>query len=419
MSGFNRIEKAIARLLSRFPFIKKSAKHIYSRLVYVKCKKDFTYQSITPWTSHSSASYSSFFGYYDKSPVNSAGLILANLTEHSTTLPPSPRDTVFIAVLDGNHLLFKVRISAYNWQQGCRAHWLNDDAFIVNDFDKQHGRYISRIYSVKKKEQIKEFSLPVQDSFKNVFFISLNYQRLMALRPDYGYRNLPALDNIQLANLKDDGLWYVDMSTGRTSLLISIEQVCAIKPTDNFNSARHCFNHVLISPNGKQLIFMHRFFLGQRRFDRLFLFDIASKKLTLLADNSMVSHCFWADDDTILGYMRGPGSMDAYWLIHLETLTFSRLPGNALCDFGDGHPHVHGDWFITDTYPDKARMQHLILCNWKTGSTKLLGEFFHGFEFGGESRCDLHPRFSLDGKKVFFDSVFTSKRQLYSIDSGI
>jgi Tol biopolymer transport system component len=77
---------------------------------------------------------------------------------------------------------------------------------------------------------------------------------------------------------------------------------------------------------------------------------------------------------------------------------------------------VHGDWFVTDTYPDKARMQHLIMANWKTGEARKLGEFFHGFEYDGQTRCDLHPRFSPDGKSIFFDSVFDGRRRLYRLD---
>ena len=130
----------------------------------------------------------------------------------------------------------------------------------------------------------------------------------------------------------------------------------------------------------------------------------------------MVSHCFWADDSTVLGYMRGPNNKDAYWLIDIESGSFEHFANGALDKYGDGHSHVVGDWFITDTYPDKARMQYLKLCNWKTGEIKNLGEFFHGFNYSGETRCDLHPRMSSDGQYVLFDSVFSGKRQLYRMD---
>ena len=161
---------------------------------------------------------------------------------------------------------------------------------------------------------------------------------------------------------------------------------------------------------------MHRYLVGQRRFDRLLLVDSETGNLRLLSDHGMVSHCFWIDDETVLGFMRGPGDKDGYWLINTDSGSFAAFEHEKLSSYGDGHPYVGGDWFVTDTYPDKARMQHLLLCNWKTGDVRELGEFYHGFEYSGESRCDLHPRLSPDGRSVFFDSVFSGKRHLYRME---
>ena len=36
--------------------------------------------------------------------------------------------------------------------------------------------------------------------------------------------------------------------------------------------------------------------------------------------------------------------------------------------------------------------------------------------YKGQTRCDLHPRFSADGRKVFFDSVYSGKRRLCFVD---
>ncbi|MGQ4879994.1 TolB family protein [Billgrantia sp. LNSP4103-1] len=416
MTEFNNVERAGARLLARFPLVKKIAKFSYTRLVYLRAKKNYTHQVKSPIVMYCTDAQENFFGYYDKSPINSKGIVLVCTVQGSTKEKPAADAAIKLAVITGKNNILTIPVQAYNWQQGCRAHWLNDDEFIFNDFDEDEKCYAARIFSVSKEAEVKRYLLAVQDSFKDEYFISLNYQRLMALRPDYGYRNLPSLDAKQLADLSNDGLWYVDINTGESRLLVSIQQACELSPLKDFAGAQHKFNHVLISPNGEQLVFMHRFLQGQRRSDRLILLDIASGELQLLADFGMVSHCFWADDSTILGYMRGPEYIDAYWLVDTGSKEFSRLPGNALHGYGDGHPHVHGDWFVTDTYPDKARMQHLFLCNWKTGEVKQLGEFFHGFDYTGESRCDLHPRFSRDGQKVFFDTVFSGKRQLCSMD---
>lgn len=34
-------------------------------------------------------------------------------------------------------VLLEIKTGAYNWQQGCRVHWLNDELFILNDFNEK------------------------------------------------------------------------------------------------------------------------------------------------------------------------------------------------------------------------------------------------------------------------------------------
>lgn len=417
MSRFNRLERRVARLLGRYPAVKQFAKFCYSRLVYWFSRKAFDHDTWVEPVAFTADGLESFFGYYDKSPENADGLVLVILASKPTYYLPTCRQPVELAVFSkAGKKVLSLPVAAYNWQQGCRAHWLTGDLFIFNDFDTVANDYIARVFSVSKQEEVRRFPFPVQDSFDTSYFVSLNYRRLMALRPDYGYRNLPGLKARQLADIDADGLWRVDYETGKSRLLISIAQACAVKPLPEFSQAVHKFNHAMISPDSRQVAFMHRFLVGQRRLDRLFVADAETGALTLLSDYGMVSHCDWVDEQMLLGYMRGPEGRDGYWLLDTQTGSFEPCLQDQLAGYGDGHPHVLGDWLVTDTYPDKARMQHLLLCNWKTGEVKPLGEFFHSFKYSGETRCDLHPRFSPDGKAVFFDSVFTGKRRLYRLD---
>lgn len=417
MSSYNPLERTIARALSRFPFIKKAAKFAYSRLMYVRSKKSYKSKAVSTLSIFTVSSNSSFFGYYDKSPENSKGLVLACKTGANTSKIPSLMQRVDLCVFNQQgEVLIQVPVKVHNWQQGCRAQWLDDDLFIYNCFDPETKNYLSRVCSVAENREVKTFSFPVQDSFNREYFISLNYQRLMTLRPDYGYRNLPNLADEALSNLESDGLWKVDYDSAEVELFISIAAACQLKHDDAFDGAVHKFNHVLISPDGSQFIFMHRCFVRGQRFDRLILACSSTAEMRLLSDFGMVSHCSWVDQNTILGYMRGPDGKDTYWLIDVATGEFSESPCVGLKPYGDGHPHVRGDWFVTDTYPDKARMQHLLYCNWKSGEVLAIGEFYHGFNFDGEGRCDLHPRLSLEGKFVYFDSVFSGRRQLYKME---
>jgi hypothetical protein len=418
MTHYNSVERNIAKLLAQFPFLKKIIKQLYSKIIFFMNKKNYlkkTDLSIQQFDDRNE----SFFGYYDKHPVNHDGkYIIYHISSYPTYSKPNPLIPIKVTVQNvfNGKILLQIPSLAYNWQQGCRTQWLNNDLFIFNDFDISNNKYISMVWSVSSLKEEKRFKYPVQDAYQTDYFLSLKYRRLMTLRPDYGYRNLPLLDKTELMDIENDGIWKVDYQSGNEKLLVRLSAISAIKPDKKMESAFHKVNHVMISPAGKQFIFLHRYYLEKRRFDRLFLADVTSGELKLLADYGMVSHCFWADNKTILGYLRGPNGKDAYWLIDIEMGKFTHALDGKLDNFSDGHPHVHGDWFVTDTYPDKARMQHLLLVNWKTGEIKELGEFFHSFKYFDETRCDLHPRFSSDDKAIYFDSVFSGKRQFYRME---
>jgi hypothetical protein len=417
-TSYSLLERYLAKKLKSTPRIKKLTKQCYQFIMLILHKKTYkknTVCKLTPYTGGNET----FFGYYDKTPINSnERYILYHSTGCTTKHKPDPSKPVEIIVQDpkSDEIVLRIPSFAYNWQQGCRTQWLDADHFIFNDFDVSHKKYISRVWSVSNLKEKQVFDYPVQDAYYTDYFLSLNYQRLMTLRPDYGYSNLPGLNKTELSNTDQDGIWKIDYRTGKGVLLVSLTAMSAVQPNKHMKDAIHKVNHVMISPSGKQFIFLHRYYIGKRRIDRLLLADSTTAKLSLLADYGMISHCFWADNKTILSYFRGPDKKDAYRLIDTETGIFTMVVDERLEQYGDGHPHVHGDWFVTDTYPDKARMQHLILANRKTREVKELGEFFHGLQYSGETRCDLHPRFSPDGRAVFFDSVFSGKRQFYRMD---
>jgi hypothetical protein len=417
---YNTFEKLLARILGKNPALKARIKQVHSRIAYSIYKKTYRYNSILPFSVISpEQTKESFFGYYDKTPCSKEGIVLFHSSLTSTQQVPNPDSPVAINGFDLNQnvaVSIAASSAAYNWQQGTRLHWLDDDSFVFNDFDKQKSRYIARIYSLSSGRETSRFSRPVQDSFQKEYFLSLNYERLQAVCPDYGYGNLPLLADQELKNHAGDGIWRIDYDSGQEHLIIPLDTIIKTCPKAILGNALHSVNHVMISPCGHRFVFIHRYYIDRQRFDRLMLADAQGNDLKVLADNKMVSHCVWLDDNTILSYLRNNEGRDGFWFIDLNQDSCKEVLQGRLNRYGDGHPHVYGDWFITDTYPDKARMQHLILCNWKSGTIIELGEFFHGFAYQGGCRCDLHPRFSPDGKTVFFDSVFDDKRRMYRMD---
>jgi len=137
----------------------------------------------------------SFFGYYDEIPINQKGqYVLFYSSKHPTFGKPHVKRIIILVLRTRNKImLLKIPICVYNWQQGNRSHWLTDDLFVFNDYDANNKKCIARVRSASLMREVKKFGMPIQVSYKTEYFLSLNYQRLMALCHDYGYRNLPEL----------------------------------------------------------------------------------------------------------------------------------------------------------------------------------------------------------------------------------
>ena len=88
---------------------------------------------------------------------------------------------------------------------------------------------------------------------------------------------------------------------------------------------------------------------------------------------------------------------------------------NGHCSYLPG-----GKWILNDTYPQgKERLQNPYLYHVPSGRRVWLGHFHLPRQYVSSWRCDTHPRFSPDGKKVVIDSAHTGQgRQLFLIDVG-
>jgi hypothetical protein len=410
-------ERLIARLLSKFPKLKRFAKIVYQKVNYIRHKKDYKYKSDYKITKIAYNGQESFFGYYDKSPISKDNryIIFQSVLDDTKNLP-NANTPVELVLYDTQHDAYEVvdKVSSYNWQQGSKLMWIENKSFIYNNFDSQKNEYISKIYDVETQE-LKSINYPVYDCFKDIYALSVNFDRLQALRPDYGYRNKENID-VDWEDNTSDGIYYIDLQSNQKRLLLTIESVIDLHKKETMLGAKHKLNHLMISPDGSKFMFLHRWFVGERKFDSLIISDSDGTNLKCLSDDDMVSHCFWYGDDKIFGYLRDKEMGDKYYLINVKTGE-KEIVGEGLIDsFGDGYPHIHGSKILFDTYPNKSRMKELYIFDMDTNELEKIGEFFESFEFYGETRCDLHPRFNFDGTKVFFDSVHEGKRYLYMLD---
>ncbi|WP_231367692.1 MULTISPECIES: glycosyl transferase [unclassified Thioalkalivibrio] len=417
-NNFSRLERMVARGLSVSPGLKAWAKKSYQRVVYLRHKKPNVCETRHKLQTVGSTALESFFGYYDKSPLSPSGSHIIFQEAHGpTTEEPRGGQALNVVLADAvdGEVVSRFPSEAFNWQQGTKLQWISEDRFVFNDYDAAEDSYVARVCDATSGEIVCTLPAPVYDCFGDRFALTLNFDRLARLAPDYGYFRRMGRP-CDLEALDADGVWWLDLKTGEKRLILSLAQLVALEPLESMVGASHSVNHIMIAPDGERFMVIHRWYQAGRRFDRLVVADVDGNRARVLADYGMVSHCFWVSPNRVLGYLRGADGSDGYRLLHVNAGQMEELDFPGREALGDGHPHVVGDWFVTDTYPDKARMQHLMLVNWRSGEARKLGEFFHGFEYDGQTRCDLHPRLSGDGKQVFFDSVFSGKRRLYRLE---
>lgn len=413
MSQYSAKERLIAGLLSSTPGLKRIVKRAYTVLNAVMHRKSYRYCVLQPECGDIRfvAEGSSFFGYYDHSPERN-GRVAYHIPGMRTDRNPNPEFPVTICIATRDKGIRNTGCTtSYNWQQGARLMWLDDNRIIYNQ--TKDDKYVATVCDAAAGTTLNMLPLPVQEIVDADNYLSIDPRRITALQSDYGYTALPAMNAAELADLDNDGIHHVNISTGRTEMVHTLRQIATAGAGTVDAKSRHCANHIMSSPGGDRFIFIHRWYVGGRRHDRLMLSDYNT--LHVLADDGMVSHMTWVDDNTLFGYFRHSG-VSAFHFIDLNRGTITPSAGANSLGQGDGHPTAWGDWIAFDSYPDKSRMQHLTLLNRRTGDVLPLLEVYHGLAYDRDCRCDLHPRFSDDGRRLWFDTVLDGKRRLAYID---
>ena len=83
----------------------------------------------------------------------------------------------------------------------------------------------------------------------------------------------------------------------------------------------------------------------------------------------------------------------------------------------NGHPSYSNEGLIiTDTYPNRYRVQSLIQYNDINKEYEVLAKLKAPFSFTGGVKCDLHPRWDRSGRNICFDSAHTGKRALCTLN---
>ena len=360
-----------------------------------------------------------FFGYYDKTPWDLTGGYILALEVTFQDRSPTGGDTAVVGLVDLQRRRFEplATTHAWNWQQGCMLQWLPsapDRQVIYNDRDgDQYVAVILDVPTGRRRVLPRPIYALSHDGKSSVF---PNFSRLAAKRPGYGYAGVPDPWQHDLLPA-DDGIYSMNLETGDHRLLLSLEQIAHVRHHTTMDGVEHWCNHLQFSPDSQRFVFLHRWRTTAAHWStQLMTASPDGSRLCCVADDGLVSHFDWQDSQHILAWASQPGGGDHYYLFEdgsgrAQAIGADVLPTDGHCSYAP-----KGEWILTDTYPDAEHMRTLLLYHPPTNLRVDLAQLYSPPELGGEMRCDLHPRWSRDGRQVCIDSAHTGYRQMYVLD---
>jgi hypothetical protein len=310
---------------------------------------------------------------------------------------------------------------AWSWQQGALTQWIPGRRTLIWN-DRDGDRFVARTYDVEhgSSDVLPRPVYAVDPGGR--FMLSLNMARLDAVRPGYGYvEGSGARLDERLP--REDGIWRVDLSTGETELMLSLETAVrflrsrlSIKSRLKhwFKRYIYWFNHVKLSPSGERFTVKLRFRAHDLKSgwnDQMGV-SLTGKTdgtdLRLLARGT--SHVIWLDTDRLYLWQR-----DGVYLYDDERPEGRRrrqLAGD-LIDHNVHIRHFPGttDRFVFDT-PYREQVS-VYVYDAGAGEHVKIARFGNHTPKRGLFRCDLHPVPSPDAKKIVVTSLDDGGRQIY------
>lgn len=279
---------------------------------------------------------------------------------------------------------------AFNWQQGSKLQFYDETKLVYNVF--LHGRLQACCVCMDSlQKSYLDFPVYAVGSMGSHLFASCNFRNIEDNMKGYGYR----------------GDYRERISPNCVCLFDHhsiIKSEIFLELTEN-----DFITHLEFSLDDEYISFFKRTKLAKNVYKSiLYIFTVDGVLAATIGNFEYITHYAWFKDSVLFfGKEKNIRAGNYYWycLKNKEILQASH-------NLTDGHPAYSNGISLTDTYPDRSRVQRLrlveVVDNGMLNCNDIV-EITIPIRYTGDNRVDFHPRLNQDGTLYSID-VANKKR---------
>jgi hypothetical protein len=308
--------------------------------------------------------------------------------------------------------------AAWNWQQGCRAGWLDGRRLFFNDY--RDGGYRLVVVDIETGNEVVRRHPSYCVAPGGESYVSVDFVRIGRWRDGYGYP-APAPG---VAGGADAALTVVDIASDYTIVAVEWADLDRIDSDVPNRGAESWIEHAEFSPDGRLVSCFRRW----RRHGtdpwfvtRLLVLDVVSGRVIAPLPGTNVSHYTWIGPSEIVAWAYHSGGADFYRVDVSGTqppvpLARGRLPGNGHCSYA-----AVNRLLLTDDYPSQRDGQHSVYL-YDPATDDLRDVVTLRTQpppaHDRDLRCDFHARWAPDGRAISLDTNCGGHRATWIYDVG-
>ena len=188
--------------------------------------------------------------------------------------------------------------------------WIPERADEVIYNDREGGRFVSRVVNVNTGQTRTVGRAIYALSPDGTWAVATDFARNNVRRPGYGYPGL-ADPNEHVGAPADSGIWRIDLASGAEQLIFSLADAADLPWSGgDFGQAKHWFNHLLISPDGRRIELLHRWTCEGSPPWKTRMLTIAPDggDVRVVDDSGFASHFIWDDPEHLLVCCKATGT---------------------------------------------------------------------------------------------------------------